>query len=202
MNEQHTEFPVTRASLLLQLKSPDDETAWQDFVAIYRPVIYRIARKRGLQDADAQDLTQKVLVSIAGAIANWERRDESVRFRHWLRRVARNAIVNTLTRKPQDAATGGTGVQNLLADHAADNEPLDREVTLEHRRELYFRAAAEVQAEVAPETWQVFQLAVVEDIPIEDVAERVGKSVGAAYACRGRVINRLRNAVQRLEEES
>ena len=199
MNDQNTEFPQTRASLLVRLKSPEDGAAWQEFVEIYRPVIYRIARRRGLQDADAQDLTQKVLLSISNAFPSWEKRDESVRFRHWLRRVARNAIVNALTRKPKDAAVGGTAVQDLLADQPRD-ETIDHEVTLEHRRELFCRAAGVVRTEVAPDTWRVFQLAVIEDLPIEEVAKQVGKSVGAAYACRGRVMNRLRRAVERLEE--
>ncbi len=89
MTKSDSDFPETRASLLLQLQAGDDQDGWQEFVAIYRPIIYRLARKRGLQDADAQDLAQQVLLSIAGAIERWHKHDESTRFRHWLRRVAR-----------------------------------------------------------------------------------------------------------------
>ena len=103
-----TEFPETRESLLAQVRSPANREAWDDFALIYRPVIYRLARRRGLQDADAQDLAQRVLMAVASAIGSWEKSNESVRFRHWLRRVARNAIVNALSRRPHDRAAGGT----------------------------------------------------------------------------------------------
>ncbi len=71
------------------------------------PVIYRIAIARGMQDADAQeDLSQHVLMAVAASIGRWEKFGKAIRFRHWLRRVARNAIVNALTRRPPDQATG------------------------------------------------------------------------------------------------
>lgn len=202
MAKQDTEFPKTRGSLLLQLKSAGDEDAWREFVDIYKPVIYRIARRRGLQDADAQDLVQKVLVAVAGAIGNWEQRAENIRFRHWLRRVAQNAILNAVTRRAKDTAAGGTVASDLLAEQPTPDVELECEVALEHRRELFQRAALLVRSEVADDTWEVFQLAVVENIPIEEVATKIGKSVGAAYACRGRVMNRLRRTVAQMQEEA
>ena len=111
-----TEFPETRESLLVLVRSPENREAWDQFVALYRPVIYRLARRRGLQDADAQDLAQQVLMAVASAIGSWKKAGESVRFRHWLRRVARNAIVNALARRPHDRAAGGSSVQELLLD--------------------------------------------------------------------------------------
>lgn len=199
MTKSDSEFPDTRASLLLQLQAGVDHDAWQEFVAIYRPIIYRLARKRGLQDADAQDLSQQVLVSIAGSIAKWHPHNESARFRHWLRRVARNAISNALTRRPRDLATGGTSIQGVLEGRADEENDLSREIELEHRRELFLRAATSVRTDVSADTWQVFQLAVIEGHLIEEVAMRMNKSVGAAYAARGRVMNRLRRLVEEME---
>ncbi len=194
-----SQFPETAASLLLQLQAGGNHEAWQEFVSIYRPIIYRLARQRGLQDADAQDLAQQVLLSISRSIAQWQKKDESVRFRHWLRRVAKNAICNALTRQPRDRAAGGTSVLNLLAEQAEPGEDVARELELEHRRELCLRAAAIVKTSVAAETWQVFQLAVIEGLPIEQVAARLHKSVGAAYAARGRIMNRLNQTVDQME---
>lgn len=199
MTNFDSQFPETHASLLLQLQAGGNHEAWLEFVSTYRPIIYRLARRRGLQDADSQDLAQQVLVSISHAIEHWQKNDESVRFRHWLRRVAKNAICNALTRQPKDRAGGGTSVHNLLEEQAAPDQLLVRELELEHRRELFLRAAAVVKTDVAADTWQVFQLAVVEGLPIEDVAARLNKSVGAAYAARGRVMNRLRQVVNEME---
>jgi RNA polymerase sigma-70 factor (ECF subfamily) len=199
VTKSDNEFPDTRASLLLQMQAGVDHDAWQEFVATYRPIIYRLARKRGLQDADAQDLAQQVLLSIAKSIGRWHPHDESVRFRHWLRRVASNAISNALTRRPRDLATGGTTIQGFLEERAEDDNDLAREIELEHRRELYLSAAASVQADVSADTWQVFHLSVIEGLPIEEVATQMNKSVGAAYAARGRVMNRLRRIVDERE---
>lgn len=199
MTKSDSDFPETRASLLLQLQAGDDQDGWQEFVAIYRPIIYRLARKRGLQDADAQDLAQHVLVSIAGAIERWQRYEESVRFRHWVRRIARNAIFNVLTRRPRDLAAGGTSIQELLEGYADEDSNLSREIDLEHRRELFLRAASSVRTEVSPSTWKVFQLSVIERYAIEEVAARTNKSVGAAYAARGRVMSRIRRIVDEME---
>lgn len=199
MTKSDSEFPATRASLLLQVQAGIDQHAWDEFVTIYRPIVYRLARRRGLQDADAQDLAQQVLFSVAQSIEGWQKSDESVRFRHWLRRVAKNAILNALTRRPKDGAAGGTSVHEFLHEQS-DPDGFDREIELEYRRELFFRAAMIVKSEIATESWKVFELAVIEDIPIEEVAKRVNKTVGAAYAARGRVMNRLRCRVEELEQ--
>ena len=201
MTKSDSEFPETRASLLIQLQAGNDAEAWRDFVTIYRPIIYRLARRHGLQDADAQDLSQQVLLSISGSIERWQKRDESVRFRHWLRRVAKNAICNALTRRPKDRAVGGTSIQNSLEEHGQEDEELAREIEFERRRELFLRAASVVKTDVATDTWQVFQLAVIEGLPIKEAAATLNKSVGAAYAARGRVMNRLRRIVDEMEQQ-
>lgn len=200
MDRSNTEFPETHGSLLVQLKTKGDSEAWQRFVATYRPVIYRMARKRGLQDADAQDLAQHVLISIAGSIGRWEKQDESIRFRHWLRRVAKNAITNAVTRGPKIKAAGGTSVAIQLNAQPESEGDLDRELALEYRREIFFQAASIVKTEVTHDSWRIFELAVVEGQPIESVASQLNKSVGAAYAARGRVMSRLRHAVEQLEK--
>ena len=84
-------IPETRDSLILQLKSAENRDAWEEFVELYRPVVYGVAVSRGLQHADALDLVQVVFLSVANSIARWEKSNEKTRFRHWLLRVAKNA---------------------------------------------------------------------------------------------------------------
>ena len=108
------EFPETRKSLLVRIQSPRDDEAWREFVAIYRPVVYRLARQRGLQHADAEDLAQRVMIAVRRAIGNWDADPAKGRFRSWLARIAQNAIINALTRRPPDVAAGGTAILGLL----------------------------------------------------------------------------------------
>jgi len=194
-----SEFPDTRSTLIAQVRSPENREAWAQFVTLYRPVIYRMARKRGMQDADAQDLAQTVLIRVAGAIDRWEKTDPSVGFRHWLARVAKNAILTALAKSPEDAAAGGTDIQDLLNEQSDIATDVERELRLEYLREQYHRAAAIVQADVNTETWRAFELSVIDGKPCDEVAELVGKPIGTVYAARSRVMRRLRDQVQRLE---
>ena len=201
MADSNTEYPLTRLSLLVKLKSDDDTHAWQQFVNTYRPIIYRMACRRGFQDADAQDLAQQVLMSISQSIDRWEKRDEKIRFRHWLRRVAKNAILNALTRKPKDMAAGGSEIQQRLSTESESEENLNQEIELEHQRELYFSATERLKNEVSENAWQVFQLSCVKGMPINEVAAITGKTVGAAYATRGRTMKRMRQLVDELKKQ-
>lgn len=200
-----TQFPETRESLIVQIKDPSNRHAWGKFVDLYRPVIHRIALARGLQDADAQDLTQHVFMAVAASIGRWEKSTESTRFRHWLRRVTRNAILNAISRRPPDQATGTSSYQNIVteiperADHSLDDET-DSLIELEYRRELYLRAAAFVRTDVDPITWQAFERTVIGGISNAQAAQELSKSIGTIYAARSRVMKRLRTAIAEIEE--
>ena len=194
-----TDFPETRDSLLVQVRSPANREAWDQFVVIYRPVICRLARLRGLQDADAQDLAQQVLMAVASAVGTWERSGESVRFRYWLRRVARNAIVNALSRRPHDRAAGGSAVHELLMEHPDVDPESDAQIELEYRRELYLRAARIVRVDVDPGTWRAFEMTVLENRTIDEAAVALEKPLGSIYAARSRIMRRLRETVRELE---
>ena len=89
--------PETRPSLLLRLRDPGDGEAWQLFVDLYAPLVYGLARKRGLQDADAADLTQEVFRSVADAVRRLEYDPRKGTFRGWLYTVTRNKIYNFLS---------------------------------------------------------------------------------------------------------
>lgn len=194
------EFPETRDSLLLQVRNPANRDAWEAFAQIYRPVIIRAALARGLQDADAQDLSQTVLLAVAKAIGKWEKRDESTRFRHWLSRITKNAILNALTRRARDQAIGGDSGEELLQDVVERDEPMATWIDQEYRRELYRRAVRMVRGEFRPQSWQAFELTVGQGMPIEEAAAAVGKSVGAIYTARSRIMFRLREVISQLEE--
>ena len=94
-----SETPRTRPSLLLRLRGERDERAWAEFLVLYEPLVLRLMRRRGLQESDARDTTQQVLLRISGAIERYQPDGAEASFRRWLFRVARNVVVTFLMRK-------------------------------------------------------------------------------------------------------
>lgn len=195
-----TQFPDTHSLLLANIRSLENREAWSDFVQIYRPVIYRMARRRGMQDADAQDLAQEVLVRISKAIDRWQPR-EGVRFRHWLRKVASNAIVTAVTKSQPLGIVDGAEADHILAD-TPEVSTAKSELHDECFRERYLRAATIVKVDVSPVTWAAFELTVVQGNSCEEAAKTLGKSLGTIYAARSRILKRLQIEVQRLEGDT
>ena len=103
-----TTQPETRDSLLIRVRDARDDSAWMQFDAIYRPMVYRIARRCGWQDSDAEDLAQRVMLAVSKAIPDWERDPDRGSFRGWLARVARNTLISMLRGQKPDGAVGGT----------------------------------------------------------------------------------------------
>lgn len=189
------DFPETRASLLVSIRDPENVRAWTLFSELYRPVIYRMARRRGMQDADAQDLSQKVLVSIARTAESWKPGAEHGRFRHWLSRVTRNAIIDEFRKRRPDTALGGSDIVRVLHQSPGADQT---EIDYEYERAVFRRAAGLVRPEFVPETWNVFWQSTVEGQTIPEVAQRFSRSTGSVYTARSRVMKRLREVVEQL----
>jgi RNA polymerase sigma-70 factor (ECF subfamily) len=196
------EAPATRASLLVRIRDGHDHAAWQQFVQVYAPVVYRYARNRGLQDADAADLVQDVFRSIAGAIGRWNYDPARGKFRGWLFTITRNKIYSFLeARRRRAIGTGDSDVQEQLEAAAAPDNQEDQ-WDREYERRLFAWAADEVRGEFTPQTWQAFWQTAVEDRPPRDVARTLGMSAGAVYVAKSRVLARLREQVQQFQEEN
>ena len=89
-----TEPPPTRPSLLVRLRDARDAQAWAQFVQVYAPLVYGFARRQGLQDADAADLTQEVLHTVARSISRLDYDPRRGSFRGWLFTVVRTRLSN------------------------------------------------------------------------------------------------------------
>lgn len=197
------ESPETRASLLVRMRNQQDGGAWAEFVQIYEPVVYRLARAQGFQDADARDLTQQVLIAVAGKVERWDPARARGSFRAWLFRVARNLMVNLLVhRRRHPPGTGDSDLQRLLDQQAAPSGPESQQFELEYRRQLFRWAAEQVRGEFRKTTWEAFWQTCVDGCEIKQVAERLGMSIGAVYIARSRVLRRLRQRIEQLEQDS
>src|SRR5271165_1048092 len=106
--------PTTRASLLFRLRDPSDHQAWVEFVSLYEPVAYRLLRRHGLQDADARDVMQELFIAVSKSIDRWDPSKERGSFRGWLRRVARNLVINWLKQRERRALASGSSDEQAL----------------------------------------------------------------------------------------
>ncbi|HEV3258519.1 MAG TPA: sigma-70 family RNA polymerase sigma factor [Gemmataceae bacterium] len=195
--------PTTRASLLVRLRDPRDERAWAEFTEIYAPLIYRLARRRGLQDADAADLGQEVFRAVARAIERQAFDPARGSFRGWLFRIARNLVVNFLIgRERQPRGTGDTDMQALLEAQPAPAPEDSALFDAEYRRQLLYWAADQVRGQFSDLTWQAFWQTGVEGRGAREVADALGTTVGTVYHYKSRVMARLRQKMQQVEGEA
>lgn len=191
--------PITRPSLLLRIRDAADRDAWRQFVDVYAPLVYQLARRNSLQDADAADLTQDVLQAISRSARKLDYDPDRGSFRSWLFTIARNKVRNFLIRrKGRWQRDGKPGSSELL-----DEQPAPQETALweqEYEQRLFDWAAGQVRGQFQDATWQAFWSTAVEGRPPGDVARTLGISVGAVYIAKSRVLARLREQIQQLEE--
>lgn len=199
--------PSTRYSLLLRIQDPRDHAAWEEFAALYEPLVYNIARRKGLQDADARDLVQEVFRAVAGAARRWTPDPERGSFRGWLYTIARNRLVNALrTERRHGRAAGGSNVQRLMelapdANGHGNEHDDELEIDIEYRRRLFLAAARSIESDFSRSTWQAFWQTAVLSREVAAVADELGLTNGAVYIARSRVLARLKRRVQELAGE-
>jgi RNA polymerase sigma-70 factor (ECF subfamily) len=192
--------PTTRASLLLRLCDGADHAAWMEFVALYEPVIYRLLRRHDLQDADAREVMQELFMAVSRSIERWDPARERGSFRGWLRRVARNLVINWLKqRERRVAAAGGSDFQAWLDMLPSDSSAETAEFDLELRRSLFQRATEQVRVDVEPATWQAFWETGVLGTSSAEAATKLGMSAGAVRVAKCRVLVRIKEAVSAME---
>ena len=200
--------PTTRPSLLARIRDPRDGVAWAEFVDIYGPLVYDYGRRRGLQDADAADLTQDVLRAVAAAAGRFAYDPARGAFRSWLFTVTRRKFLDsTRRRRPGDRGTGDTDVHRRLeAEEVGQSDGShDAEDGIEwdgaFRQRLLDWAAGNIRGEFRPATWQAFWLCAVVGCAPSKASASLGMSVGAVYAAKCRVLARLREEIERARRD-
>lgn len=191
---------ATHPSLLLRIRDAADHEAWRQFVAIYTPMVYRFALRRGLQDADAGDLTQDVLRAVARAAHRLEYDPARGTFRGWLFTIVRNQLYDfRARRRRQPPGAGSSDVHDLLEQQPAPDEESFWEQ--EYQQRLFRYAAEQLRDGFEPSTWNAFWQTAIEGKSGKEVAQMLGLSVAAVYLAKSRVTARLKKEIQRLQDE-
>ena len=192
------EPPTTRPSLILRLRNLDDVLAWQEFVEIYQPVISSLARKRGLQVADANDVAQEVLTRVAKSIGRWDPDPDKGTFRGWLATITRNVVIQSFRANRRRPVTGvDSWIGGLLEGDS--NDQFREEFDLEQERQLFLWAAQKVRPRFEQRTWQAFWWTAVEGRSAASVAEALNTTKSQVYVSRSRVMSTLKQTVESTE---
>jgi RNA polymerase sigma-70 factor (ECF subfamily) len=197
----------TRQSLLSRLRNLDDHASWRTFFDLYWRLIYDVARHSGLDDDAAQEIVQDTVIGVARAMPAFRYDPDKGTFRQWLLRVTRRRIIDqfrriyrqpvhaelTLDEQDDDAVSAAQ-----VADYSGGQfECAWRE---EWERTVFKLAVAQVQREVNPKHFQVFDFCVLKDMSVSRVAETLGLNAAQVYLAKHRVAVAVKRAVRRIAE--
>ena len=192
------ELPTTRVTLMARLREdPTDQAAWGEFVERYGRHIYRWCRQWNLQDADAEDVTQDILLKLAQKLRTFTY-DPAGSFRGWLKTVVHHAWRDFMDRPRPAAAAGDSGFWERVQTVEAREDLIQKlEEAFDH--EVLEEAKVRVRLRVAPHTWEAFRLVALEGRPAAEVAEVVHMQVAMVYVAKSKVQKMLQEEIQSLE---
>jgi len=178
---------TTRRTLLERARDPGDQSAWRDLDATYRVLILRYARRLGLQAADAEDVRQVVMMSLARRLPGFVYRPEAGRFRDYLGSAVRNAVAKHFSRQIPDSLD--LSLQEPTAP-PGDDALWDEEWTLHH----YRRAMNHIRTTFPSRSLVIFD-ALLAGEPVESLAQRFDTSAEAIYKIKQRLRDRLKERI-------
>ena len=196
----------TRSTLIRRLKNWQDEASWQDFFNTYWRLIYGVARKSGLNDAEAQDVVQETMLAVAKHMPTFTYDPKIGSFKAWLLNMTRWRILDQFRKRrtvdmtpPETGDTTTTSFINRVPDPASQH--IEDVWELEWQQNLVAAALDHVKRRMAPRKFQIFDSYVNKDWTPEKVARRFGVSVDEVYVAKHRITHLIKGEVERLEKQ-
>ena len=215
-NDHHPGLPTTgqdsiatRQSLLYRLKDAGDEVSWREFFDTYWNLIYRVARKAGLSDADAQDVVQETVISVSRQIEGFVYDPGVCSFKTWMLRLTRWRILDHLKVQDREAARRHVSLRPEDATRTPTIERLPDPATgemeadwdQEWERHILDTALERTIRRVSPAQYQVYDLCVHQGKSALDAARLLEINVGRVYLARHRVSRVVRSELERVKRE-
>ena len=196
----------TRLSLLGRLKNWEDEESWREFFNTYWKLIYGVAMRAGLNDAEAQDVVQETIITVAKQMPSFNYDPGIGSFKGWLLNITRWRINDQLRKRKRDAAPrkpshDATTVDTELIESVPDpvGNELDRVWDQEWEKNIIDIALENIKPHVSPKHFQIFDLYVIKKWPVRKVARALGVNIGQVYLAKHRVSNLIKKEISKLE---
>lgn len=192
----------TRQTLLLKIRDVGDTRSWSEFVEIYTPLLYHYFMARGLNDADAADLGQEVMRSVAKAIVRFDYDTEKGTFRSWLYTIARNHLNNFFRKSArQPKGSGRTTLLNVVNQIEDEDANMEAHWELEHRQRMFEWAAEQIRGNYEKHSWEAFERIALKQEDAATVADSLGMKLGAVYVAKSRITAKLRELIESVAGE-
>lgn len=203
MNPDGARMLATRQSLIERLPDWDDRARWQEFFDTYWRLIYGVARKAGLTDAEAHDVVQETVLGVAKNIGRYDRAAGS--FKNWMLQLTRWRIVDQLRKRSpaddrQPFADPGRDTATIDRVPDAATADLDRAWDEEWKQSLLEAAVERVKRKVNPKHFQIFDCSVTKQWPTAKVAAELRVSVAQVYLVKHRIAGLLKREVAAIEQ--
>jgi RNA polymerase sigma-70 factor (ECF subfamily) len=195
---------ATRRSLVERLADWGDQLRWQEFFDTYWKLIHSVARRSGLTDAEAQEVVQETIITVAKNIDKLKYDPAIGSFKGWLLQITRWRIADQFRKREPGDARGPRSTDDRLTatiERVPDSRIVDLDALWEAswKENLFEAAVARVKKKVEPKQFQIFDCYVRKEWPAQKVAERLGVNVGQVYLARHRVGALLKKEVKALE---
>lgn len=207
MADEAEEFIPTRRSLLSRLKNWDDQESWRVFFDTYWKLIYGVALKAGLSEAEAEDVVQETVLSAAKTMGKFQYDPKVCSFKSWLMHLTRKRIADQFHKRMPVAASrpkrSGDQTKTSTLDQFPDPTGIELEPVwnAEWSRNLLEAALDRVKRQTNPKQYQLYYLHVVKEQPARAVAQALSTSVGQVYLAKHRVSRLVKKEVRRLESK-
>ena len=198
---------ATRRTLLSRVRNPDDHESWEDFFKTYSRLVYSMALKARLSDAEAQDVVQETFIALAKQMPKFRYDPDKGRFKNWLIKTTQNKIYDHFRKKkpellPKTRTPGGTqrtSTIERIPDPASLN--LDDLCEQEWRQHVFQQAVEKVKLQVNASQFQIFDLYVLKEWPVRRIASTLGISRTRVYLAKHRLLKLVEHEVKLLQQE-
>ena len=199
-----TDDPIpTRYSLLSRLKNWEDDESWREFFDTYWRLIYAVALKSGLTDAEAQEVVQETIICVAKNIQKFKRDRKLGSFKGWLRNLTHWRIADQLRKRIKvlrnDMALESQSLSALDEIPGQTMDSAESDWESEWQRNLLKTALEQVKRHVREEQYQLFDLYVIRQWPVDRITQTLNVSATRVYLAKYRITRRLKKEVRRLE---
>ncbi|HXG49043.1 MAG TPA: sigma-70 family RNA polymerase sigma factor [Methylomirabilota bacterium] len=206
MDQSRSNYLPTRSSLLSRVQNPDDGEGWREFFGIYSRCIRGWATRSGLNPSEADDVVQETMVAVARQMPRFRYDRTAGSFKGWLFTITRRCVGRQLERRrwvPNGDRSPLSPVEpaDCALDQIADPtmESLDAQWEQEWRRSIVALAMDRVRRRVNPKHFQMFDLYVTQQLPIEQIKKLLQVSAAQIYMAKLRVGPLVRREVERLQ---